>query len=201
MAVIVGVDVDGVLRDLVGGLTKTYVEYYPDHEVKPVTEWGLEKFFPIGEVIYDFLWGNEMSSYDCYAKSEPYPGAVDFVRDLSRVKDVEVAIVTTQPYLLAKSMTFAWLEGYSILPHAQSVIMLSGSLKRHNIGLDILIDDCTDNLRRCKDTLPVCFDRPWNQDWRMSPRAYSYNDCLEYVRDVVHVSPRYKVHAIGGQYG
>jgi len=53
---IVGVDVDGVLRDFEKQVRKVYKQVYPSHEIKPFVAWELHRFFPIGEKIYDFIW-------------------------------------------------------------------------------------------------------------------------------------------------
>ena len=46
---------------------------------------------------------------------------------------------------------------------------------------DYLLDDCTANLERIRqerNSIPVCFDQPWNQDWK-GLRVESYNKFLE----------------------
>lgn len=187
MPIVVGVDVDGVLRDLIGGLTRTYSEHYPDHEIKPVTAWGLEQFFPIGEKIYDFLWRDWDSAYECYRNSKAYPGAIEFAQKLFYMDDVEVAIVTSQPTSIAKKMTWRWLYKNGFIGWSSSVIMLSGELKKSEIRLDVLIDDCGVNLKRCYHndiTIPICFDQPWNQDWA-GVRAHDYDEAIWLVSSVV----------------
>ena len=49
------IDVDGVLRDFIGGLASIYQREYPDHKIKPVVSRDLHDNFPIGQEIYRFM--------------------------------------------------------------------------------------------------------------------------------------------------
>lgn len=180
---IVGIDVDGVLRDLVAGLTETYLRVYPqDIElIRPTTEWDLSKQFPIGEAIWNFMW-KEYPWEVMFENAAPYDGALQFIVELAQMK-VHTVLVTYQPSYESRRATWHWLEHYGFTDFAHSVVLLGeAGLGKGRLGVDILLDDGQHNLDDCEytPTLPVCMDRPWNQDW-LGHRVYSYRDFLKLV--------------------
>jgi phosphoglycolate phosphatase-like HAD superfamily hydrolase len=181
---ILGIDLDGVLRDFVSGLTSAYRAHYPGHEVEPVTDWDLHQFFPIGRDIYEFLWGDPEVTRMILEGAPPYDGAVEFVATLSGMEGVEIAIVTHQPSPCARMSAWEWLRHHGVLQHVDSVIILSGALTKGDIdGLDVLLDDYEKNLEMLgAETIPVCMARPWNEGNWSGLTVHSYGEFLRWVR-------------------
>ncbi len=151
------VDLDGVIRDFIGSLSRVYHNIYPDHKILPVNSRKLEDFFPAGEKIYDFMEPGNVE--EIMQDAGAYPDAVEA---LHRWKDeFEIVIVTAQPDLI-KASTYIWI-GKHDLPTREVHITYAKSEIR---GV-ALLDDFTDNLEEFArtDRLAICLDQPWNQHW------------------------------------
>jgi len=176
--VIVGIDVDGVLRDLVAGLTSAYRYRYPDHEVKPVTAWDLSEFFPIGAEIYDFMWNGE-TCWQTYMGALPYPGARLFVQKLCELDAVEVALVTCQPTENSRIVTLEWLRIHGFLGLADDVFVVGDRAWKWRICFNVLLDDNGETIEAgiVAGADAFCMDRPWNRGFDV-PRVCSYDEFL-----------------------
>ena len=174
----IGIDVDGVLRDIHTTLVEVYLKYNPGHEVAPIKEWhtyDISPYFPIGKLLYKF-WFEEHPD-EIYLTSKPYPGALEFIEAL-RQRDDEIVIVTKQPNEHTKKLTEEWLITNKVLNHR----ILHASDKSVFKGYSIL-DDSTKNLEdvlAVKSAIPICFNQAWNQDWQ-GLRVYNYQEFLDLV--------------------
>jgi len=177
---IVGLDLDGVIRDFLGALRKQYKKIYPDHEIKPVTRWGLHEFFPIGDKIYDFIW--EEYAKECLCNAEPFPGAIGFIEYLN-YHSYEICIITAQPTWQAKKCTFDWLVKNDILELVNHVAILEPHLKMKKgfVRVDIILEDAPHHLKYSKDggLITVCYDQMWNQGCESDYRVKSYEEFIE----------------------
>ncbi|MEJ2050598.1 MAG: hypothetical protein P8Y60_12325 [Calditrichota bacterium] len=131
------IDLDGVVRDFVGSLTRVYKFHFPEHEVLPVISRRLEDFFPIGDQIY---------------KSQP---------DFSRAS------------------TYLWIGKHNIPTNEIHVTHYKSEINGY-----ALLDDFIDNLDEFHATgrLAVCFDQPWNRDWK-GPRVKTVDQFFNFVQD------------------
>ncbi len=154
----VAIDIDGVLRDFTGVVAKVYAREYPDHKVEEITEWGIHKFFPIGEKIYDFVFKEHVE--EIFTTANAYRGAAAFMRALKARKH-DVWLVTAQP--TAKEIyTFRWLQSNEIVYDN-----IAFTNNKPVVDCDIFLDDGTHNLTAIRDAgkFAVAFDRPWNSGW------------------------------------
>ena len=160
----IGMDCDGVLRDFPKSLVETYKMHYPKHDVVPVKEWdkySLDSYFPVGKDIYKFF--TEEHPLSIYSMAQPYPGVRG---QLSELKEkYRVVIVSYQPTKHIEDLTREWLRNYGLQGATEIFIKDKSKVE----GLDVLIDDCTENLQAVRKaattTIPMALDRPWNQDW------------------------------------
>ena len=152
----IGVDVDGVLRDFVGKLILQYHEDYPGHEVLPVTDWGLNLFFPIGNAIFPYAFDHR--AREIFEGADPYPGAISAMIALKE-RGHEIFYVTTQPR--GKEVhTINWILKHN-LPY--DGIVITGI--KNAVNCDIFIDDGPHNIKALREAgkLAVCFSQPWNR--------------------------------------
>jgi 5'(3')-deoxyribonucleotidase len=169
---LIGLDLDGVLRDFVGSLKKQYRIDYPKHVVQTVSAWDLAKFFPIGKKIYPYF--SERRPRQVFYNAKPFLWAVEFVRQLKRAGH-DIWIITNIPRD-GRIATLEWLEKYHI-PYDH----LSFTNEKHHVKCDIYLDDCPDVLQKLylkTDGAVVCMDRPWNQTVRCAYRVKSYDEFL-----------------------
>lgn len=132
------IDVDGVLRDYVSSLNAVYLREFPDHTIKPVTDWALEHFYPIGKEIYQFMDGQ--FAREILENAPAYPGEIDALRQFEN--DFEIVIVTAQPPA-HRYPTMVWL-GKNDVPANEIHIEHE---KQRVPGL-ALLDDFTVNLEK-----------------------------------------------------
>ncbi len=171
------VDLDGVIRDFIGGLTRIYRREFPDHVIKTVRSRRLEAFFPIGERIYDFI--DRQFLEEILTGAPPYPGAIEAMRRWEH--RFENVIVTAQPRRW-RYPTFIWLGKFKVPTNEIHICYHKEAVE----GL-ALLDDFVDNLEAFRATgrLAVCMDQPWNQDWT-GPRVTSLNEFYQFVLEAVN---------------
>jgi len=171
---IINIDVDGVLRDFMTSSIETYKRHY-DKNCKivhdDIKEYQYRNKLPLIEVNYmNFFY---YFPKEIYIDAEPYPKVLDELEMLFKIPNNIINIVTKQPRGLEK-YTLKWLENnnvfYTNLFFAQDKNLVRG---------DVLIDDYIGNLENYKQGIPVCMDRPWNQDWK-GERIKSLKEVLKY---------------------
>lgn len=176
---IVGVDIDGILRNLVKGIEIAYQRIYPNRKPKAVTNWELELFFPEGPGIYDFVFRDHVEM--CHRLSPPYPGAYNFCLELVRIPEVQMLLATNQPNRVSIRETWSWIEKHLPMDEIGGVLFL-GDVSKTVVRFDWLLEDhgptVSEALHRMK---AVCMDRPWNQEHDV-PRIDSYEQFLNMLR-------------------
>lgn len=170
----VAIDIDGVLRNFTGSVGKVYAREFPDHKVEPITEWGIHKFFPIGEAIYDFVF--KAHAEEIFTKAEAYRGAATFMRTLKARKH-EVWIVTSQP-AGQEGYTIQWLRDNGIVYDS-----IAFTNSKPVVDCDIFLDDGTHNLTAIRDAgkFAVALDRPWNSGYT-GLRVKTYREFLDLLK-------------------
>ena len=171
----IGIDIDGVIRDLLGKVEEIYFREYPYHKLIRKDTYDISLWFPIGKEIYKFVF--ETYSKEIYTQSQVYKNAREFMVKLR--KNGKVILVSSQPEKKLEELTKKWLEIKKI-PYDELIFTKD---KSEFIG-DCLLDDCTANLERAAkagSSKPICFDRPWNQDWD-GLRIKSYDKFLELIK-------------------
>lgn len=159
----IGVDCDGTFRDILSKLCDVYKQEYPDHVTLPVTEWELEKFFPIGKEIYKFAFQD--FAKEIFLNAPPYPHAIKALRDL-RKKGHTIHILTYQNQYTS-FWTAYWLHVHGI-PYDELRMWINDTSK-HGSGkestyYDLYVDDCDFNIERLVQNgkVVVRMERPWN---------------------------------------
>jgi len=178
-APLIGIDVDGVLRDLIGALNGRLRLERPDIIVpEEVTRWNLAEVYPEEEVIYDFiLRSRSQLIYDIEA--DPMPGAIEGFNRLL-ISGYRIHIITTQRGESIDS-TLRWLARFELRPHG---VIISRTKERESF--DVLLDDGPDNLKKGHDAgrSVVCFDHPYNRDIDSSiPRISTWPGFVEWVEE------------------
>lgn len=152
----IGVDIDGVLRDLCDSLLVQYHKDFPNHEVEAITRWDLHHFFPVGKMIYPYAF--DVKAKEVFEDAEPYPGAYAAMVALKE-RGHEIIYVTTQPR--GKEIhTLNWL-----LKHCFPYDGLVFTGIKDITNCDVYIDDGPHNIKALRDAgrLAFCFDQPWNR--------------------------------------
>lgn len=167
----IGIDIDGVLRDFVASVNKVYFREYPTHELLRDNCYDLAQWFPIGNKIHDFIFRDHAK--EIYTGALPYQNALGF---MNKLKKHEVTLVSSQPNGNVEKYTILWLMKYKV-PHNK----LMFTRDKSDFHGDFLLDDAQHNLERisqCNNSIPVCFDRTWNRDWK-GQRIKKYHQFLQ----------------------
>ena len=175
---IIGIDMDGVLRDICTplcdvwhkktGILKTPADLvgWDCHEYLEVEKAGMT-----AEEFYDW-WFN---SNHIYALASVIPGSQESVVRLAKKHDLILVSDQSTPNARIWSLRFA--DRYFL---GMFKAMYFGSDKSL-VYLDAMIDDAVHNLKPNVARHRVLFDRPWNQD---APddiyRAKDWQDVLDY---------------------
>ena len=167
-------DVDGVIRDIITTSIKTYKELYNPYcnlEHGVITTYNFKNHMPLITNINKFFLQNKSQ---IFLNAEPYSEALEFV-DFLKMAGHNIHIVTNQ-FRGAEDSTLKWLKKYNV-PYDS----LHFTKNKNTVNGDLLIDDCIDNLV-IADKKVVCFDQPWNQEWKGN-KAYNYNDIYKYLNN------------------
>lgn len=174
----VGVDIDGVLRNLVLQVRIEYLKSFPNHKVPLISKWkkyNMREYFPIKDGFWDFVYCEK--AVQIYVNAPMYCGAKNFMNKLCQKHDV--SIVSKQPTELTKLLTKKWLSQHQIPFHKLMFVKNKAEFKG-----DFLLDDCTQNAWDCRlamSSIPIIMNRPWNQDYP-GMRIYKYSELFKIIK-------------------
>ena len=177
----IGIDVDGVLRNLMPNINKVFQTYYPSHVRGNVAyNWDFPQFDLPLKKKYEIIF-NEYPEY-IFLKSKPYSGVFDeFVqlKQWAKERRFKLVCATTQESHIV-DMTYLWLGKWGF-----TFDELHITKDKSNIGLDYLIDDGPPNYdswikRGNKEENFFLVDRDWNQNVGASRRIKSIIDILKF---------------------
>lgn len=162
----VGIDIDGVLRDIDEPIRKYLKRNYPEAELIDDTQWGFsQKYSNVPddiehEVFYD-------NSDEIFLDAQPYPQAREFFLDIDRLAKRyggRAVLVTKQNDNSAMS-TYRWLANTNI--PADAVYIVRSPESKTIAECDILIDDSLKNLNEQEKAYggAICVAHPWNESW------------------------------------
>ena len=155
-----GIDLDGVVADFVGGWTRLYnTEFGAVVDPLDVDHWDaipdLTHFAHMGDF---WRWAAGIDGGSLFSHLQPYPGAIDALRRLA--KRHSIVIVTTKPRW-ATHDTFAWIARHRI-PTTEVHI----ADEKWRVPCDVYLDDGPHVLESLVAHRPdevVCrYVRPWN---------------------------------------
>jgi len=174
----IGIDIDGVLRDFTGSLQHQHRIDFPEIVLKPITDWGIEKFFPMGKHIYDYIY--KYRAKEIFELAYAYDEAEWMMRELQRAGH-DIWIITAQPRG-TEQHTIRWLDVHDI----EYDHLVFTNQKQH-VECGTYLDDAPGYLQQLSLTgrNVVAFDRPWNQKWD-GPRVKTHQEFLDLIERENH---------------
>ena len=158
---IVGVDTDGILRNIVNTCIETYERIY--HEKSSVTHdtfhhWAIKDNLPKVENDYKFFMDNAYYIFECASK---YKGADKLLKDLKK-QGHHVAIVTHQ-FKGLENYTLNWFKRVGL-----DYDSIHFAKDKSTVKMQYLIDDGLHNLYRVErhGVKPICVAQPWNTKYK-----------------------------------
>lgn len=155
----IGIDVDGVLRDIMTPIINHYNKTYQQKiKIHDITNWNFDQFFPHMPDVYKYAFYENARS--TFVDSQPYDGAVNFMKKIHQ--KYQVWIITHQ-YKGNEILTLEWLNKHDIPFHS-----IAFTPSKSDVGCHVLIDDAPHNLERFTNSSnrhAICFRQPWNAEW------------------------------------
>ncbi|MBQ9910352.1 MAG: hypothetical protein IJM50_02525 [Lachnospiraceae bacterium] len=168
----IGLDVDDVLYECNSYALQLLREKYGDDpvfDINLIRSWG-----PQGTIADERI--HYFSDPKFVEKQPMFPGAQDFVRELSKI--AEVFFVTSVP---AECMTARARRLSEDFPEVPKGNLLIGT-RKDIVNLDILLDDAAHNISSSQASYPVLMRRPWNTSLSGLLSVNSYSDFLHLAR-------------------
>jgi len=188
----VGIDVDGVIRDLVPSVRREYVRAYPDREkylidIDDFDKWNIRNLATdpkIGQHIEHMALKDPSFSFRCFVNADPIPNQVNQVRylyDKVKSNDDILSICTSQGSSWKRASTLVWLNHHDVL-HDDLIMTNSG---KGHFGLDFHFDDRVKHCESVKQTgiHGVLKSRRYNMEKEYSVRADSVKEYTDFIYD------------------
>ncbi len=191
MGKIFAIDVDEVLRALLGNMVSLYNDAFGENlQYDDVKEFKVEKSFPKIQESTGMTashWFFQEHSEELFAKSAAFPMIKQDIETLQKYGDV--IIITYQKSYQNKIDTLNWLEKHGIVP--DGICFLKDKTLLHT---DFLIDDNDYNFIGCNAKTGVLITAPYNKDimmWDLFERSncermYRCNSFHEFVEIFEH---------------
>lgn len=172
---IVGLDLDGVVRDIVG----YWLEHYAKDlnlDYEQLQHPKLEQYAP--RHVVSKLWCEDVQLH-----APMYPDARRFLEIVKPLEGVQIVIITSQPNLQCRYWVHHWVwHNVGSVP----VIIGNPGYDKSIAKCSVFVDDFPENVLNVRDRHSECVaclrDRPWNRgvDRRMV-RILSLLDLLDFL--------------------
>tara|TARA_Y100000004_G_scaffold34706_1_gene37105 strand:- start:318 stop:890 length:573 start_codon:yes stop_codon:yes gene_type:complete len=184
---IVGIDVDGVLRDFCCGLEKVVKENYPQYlpeDYTGINNWKLSDNFTVDKPEIQKIYWDEYSK-EIMGESPAFEENVKQMKDMIEWgKDVGITFVcVTSQKPHARHHTLSWLGRHEL---NFDTIYFRRGVDKPNTPVDFLVDDSPNNYnywkeRRGMEDGFILMDRPYNQHIETKSRIFELDDIVEII--------------------
>jgi len=184
---VIGIDVDGVLRDFCQGLTKVVRENYPHYlkdDFVEISDWSFQNDFNCTREDIKRIYRDEYAK-EIMGDSIPIDGAIEQMYDLFEWADNNnhsLVCVTSQiPHV--RHYTLSWLGKYGL--NFDTVYFTRGRFK-WKIPVDYLVDDSPENFdnwvrgRGMKEGY-IMMNQIYNQESNPSYRIKELKEVMDIV--------------------
>ena len=160
-------DVDDVLRDFSGKVKEVFLREHPQYvekDIKPITSWDFEKFYPKINNLHRFVF--EERAKEIYTTAPILNNALEEFKELKKwcnLNGHRLVVLSSQSRSALQLYTVKWLldNGFD----NDNVCIVRGD--KTLINGDYLLDDGTHNLTAWTNAgkIAVCLDQDWNKNW------------------------------------
>lgn len=175
----IGVDMDDVLEEL----TVTWLDYLnkkydKNYSIEQINCWHAfnNLFF---EVSQDKLY-EPLNTEEFWKQVPVREDAIEYLTKLSRSSYYKLFLVTNSSYKSLQYKIPLIIEKYFPMFNRDNMIITA---RKDLIDLDILIDDCAENLEK-GNYAKILFDREWNQNSKLHYRAHNWQEVYEYIQEI-----------------
>ena len=185
---VIGIDVDGVLRDFCQGLTKVVREHYPEYlkdDFVEITDWNFTNDFNCTREDMKRIY-RDFHAKEIMGNSNPINGSIDQMKKLFNWADENnhslVCVTSQKPHI--RHYTLSWLGKYEL--NFDTVYFTRGRFK-WKVPVDYLVDDSPENFdnwvrgRGMKDGY-IMMNQIYNQESNPSYRITELKEVMDIVR-------------------
>lgn len=176
---VVGVDVDGVLIDMLGQVFLTLDAMFGKKlTYSDITSWCVDHHL---EGRAEEFW-TAIGESNFHANTDPYPGAVEGITKLREVAEV---YIVTSPLSYGRTWTYdrdRWLQQHFGFDLGHIIHMRA----KHRFLGDALVDDRPENIQQWQKSHPRGKGILWRHHWNDTPgvyEAYTWDDVIRLVTD------------------
>lgn len=165
--IVIGVDVDGVLRDFRGSVDRQYELIHPGSQInREHRAYSLGERYPEETPNYIGNFVFHEFAREIFLSADIIPGAQEFFDRLRRNKRFHVGIITSQSKITGP-LTLEWLGRHGFNPAFLHIVPFVASKAEVECRVDILIDDKIENLEQFRESgrRAICFAQEWNEGW------------------------------------
>jgi len=180
---IIKIDVDGVIRDMLGALCKLYYRFNPQVEREDITHYAVSVSFPeirgqIGIDAHDYFFKHHSEDVN-FNMAVPLNGAKEAIEKLHEF-GYKIVIVTKQLSTTSKISTLDFLRHYRIY---YDDICFTGD--KWLVESDFMIDDNPEFLKDKREKTGkknrFIIDAPYNRECTDFDRFNSLLDAAQYI--------------------
>lgn len=177
----IGIDCDGVLRNFTEGVITIGKKHGLVLEKPTTWNWlDLNKYN--GRPLAYYIWQSREWAKELFENSPIIPGSFLAYKELVDLDYTNVYIVTTQSEK-TKHHTIEWLNKFGFDKHVKTIF----SKEKHKTGMDILIDDKYDNIKKQIDTgrLGHLIKQPYNEKYEYPFKFNHLEDSVNWIKNEV----------------
>ena len=176
----VGIDVDGVMRDFVGGIIDKYKEETGLNIPREGMKWNFMYEYTVnGSTLAQKVWATgewlEPAFVDSKHLSDAIEGYNMFVSD----PELEVYVVSAQSKG-TEYLTDLWLEKQGMTKHKKTIY----TFDKTESPCQVLIDDKIENLLEFEalSRMAVCIKQPWNEHKQFKHTTNSLKEAYNLIK-------------------
>jgi uncharacterized HAD superfamily protein len=184
----IGVDIDGVVRNLYHPLVKVFKEQHKRFKIDPIEEWTDYKIWnhftfngkPADEHWFKKLWFDDHAEYIYRKGAFAYPWACEVLKHL-KSKGHKIILISAQPSRKCMGLTLQWINDWKV---PWNEVHFTEYNSKSNVDCNVYIEDSPYQITKLSHRKGYrntwVYDQPWNQ-------TYNY-----YNKDHIWYNPRFK---------
>jgi len=189
----IGVDMDGVLANFTGSALEN---------IRDV--WGIDLEYEdiviprMGDLVHSKMSEYQKIRYKCprdlynqisppgfFEELEPYPGAIETLKELHEDHDV---VIVTKPleWNHCPGEKYTWLNKH--LGFKPKLLLASSMEAKGLVDVDVMVDDDPRVIKSLYGTMGIMVEHPWNEEFRKFEAVYSVKTFSEVPKAIEDIS-------------
>lgn len=154
-----GIDVDGVLRDILSKMTELYNNRFRTNiTINDYKTYDLNSCFK--ELKDPYVWFFDLMSYETFYQALPYPNALEAMQ---KIHDVgKITVITKQTSSRSMEYTVKWLCKNNV--PFDNILIVKNNKDVFTSSFDYFVDDYIKNIMGSKACSNILIRQPYNND-------------------------------------